>query len=74
MLTNLPIIGMTILLLHVTGQPTTLPTPADIGHRVAETRLDRAMPCARCVLRHLVMTIQSSTPDTTGVPPGHTRR
>ncbi|MFI7026962.1 hypothetical protein ACIBMZ_30040 [Micromonospora sp. NPDC049900] len=64
---------MTILLLHVTGQPTTLPTSADIGHRVADTRLDRALPCVRCVLRHLVMTIAPSTPDTTGVPPGRTR-
>ncbi|WP_433531318.1 hypothetical protein ACQPYA_04190 [Micromonospora sp. CA-263727] len=64
---------MTILLLHLAGHPVTLPAPPDVGRRVSDTRLERVVPCVRCLIRHLVVTVAASTPDTTDVPPGHVR-
>ncbi|MBQ1047817.1 hypothetical protein KBX50_04845 [Micromonospora sp. C51] len=74
MLNALAVIGMTVLMLHVTGQPATLPHPATVGRHVVDTRLEMAIPCVRCVLRHLVMATPPSAPGPTSVLPGRARR
>ncbi|WP_428962181.1 MmyB family transcriptional regulator [Micromonospora fluostatini] len=47
------VIGMALLFPEVTGQAVTPPSPATVARHVGDARLDRAMPCGRCLVCHL---------------------